>query len=138
MLCCFLRRSAGARFILVVEKDAVFQSLVESRLHQQLPCIIITGGRIPFFVQSVTGLSADASTLKNSGNSSCHAYSSQVGADVVMCLDSDACTCNNHQNGGNSSFHAYSSQVGADSVEWHAPVTQLAPAANMLADAQHR
>jgi hypothetical protein len=41
----FLRRSAGARFILVVEKDAVFQSLVESRLHQQLPCILITGGR---------------------------------------------------------------------------------------------
>lgn len=43
-----LRRSAGARCILVVEKDAVFQSLVESRLHEQLPCIIITGRQAGF------------------------------------------------------------------------------------------
>lgn len=41
---CVPTRPAGARFILVVEKDAVFQSLVESRLHEQLPCVIITGG----------------------------------------------------------------------------------------------
>lgn len=41
---CVRRRPAGARFILLVEKDAVFQSLVESRLHEQLPCVIITGG----------------------------------------------------------------------------------------------
>lgn len=51
-------RSAGARFILVVEKDAVFQSLVESRLHEQLPCILITGGGVHVVccAQAVVGL----------------------------------------------------------------------------------
>lgn len=41
--CCRTCRPAGARFILVVEKDAVFQRLVEDRLFDDLPCIIITG-----------------------------------------------------------------------------------------------
>jgi meiotic recombination protein SPO11 len=40
-------RLPGARFILVVEKDAVFQRLVEDRLFDELPCVIITGRGMP-------------------------------------------------------------------------------------------
>jgi hypothetical protein len=40
-------RPFGARFILVVEKDAIFQRLVEDRLFEALPCILITGRGMP-------------------------------------------------------------------------------------------
>ncbi|KAF6253724.1 Spo11/DNA topoisomerase VI subunit A [Scenedesmus sp. NREL 46B-D3] len=40
-------RPAGARFILVVEKDAVFQRLVEDRLFEAMPCILLTGRGMP-------------------------------------------------------------------------------------------
>eukprot|EP00775_Hariotina_reticulata_P005622 gene5622-5861_t len=40
-------RLSGARFILVVEKDAIFQRLVEDRLFDELPCVIITGRGMP-------------------------------------------------------------------------------------------
>jgi hypothetical protein len=40
-------RPAGARFILVVEKDAIFQRLVEDRLFEALPCVLITGRGMP-------------------------------------------------------------------------------------------
>jgi DNA topoisomerase VI subunit A len=32
----------AARYILVVEKDAVFQRLVEDRLHERLPLVLVT------------------------------------------------------------------------------------------------
>lgn len=42
--CC---RLTGARFVLVVEKDAVFQHLVQDRLWEQLPCVLLTGRGMP-------------------------------------------------------------------------------------------
>ncbi|KAF8066174.1 SPO11-2 [Scenedesmus sp. PABB004] len=41
------RRPVGARFVLVVEKDAVFARLVEDRLHEALPCVLLTGRGMP-------------------------------------------------------------------------------------------
>jgi hypothetical protein len=38
---------SGARFILVVEKDAIFQRLVEDRLFDAVPCVLITGRGMP-------------------------------------------------------------------------------------------
>ncbi|KAI8564552.1 hypothetical protein RHMOL_Rhmol03G0190100 [Rhododendron molle] len=40
-------KDIGAQFILVVEKETVFQRLVEENLHIKVPCIIVTGGGQP-------------------------------------------------------------------------------------------
>nr|APZ84706.1 initiator of meiotic double stranded breaks SPO11-2 [Zea mays subsp. mays]APZ84716.1 initiator of meiotic double stranded breaks SPO11-2 [Zea mays subsp. mays] len=42
-----LNLSSGSRYIIVVEKDAVFQRLAEDRLYNQLPCILITAKGYP-------------------------------------------------------------------------------------------
>jgi DNA topoisomerase VI subunit A len=44
MLCVV---QSSARFILVVEKDAIFQRLSEDRLWSLLPCILITARGMP-------------------------------------------------------------------------------------------
>ena len=35
--------SLGARYILVVEKDAVFKTLCDNLLWNEVPCVIVTG-----------------------------------------------------------------------------------------------
>ncbi|PUZ50185.1 hypothetical protein GQ55_6G039200 [Panicum hallii var. hallii] len=42
-----LNLSTDARYIIVVEKDAIFQRLAEDRLYNQLPCILITAKGYP-------------------------------------------------------------------------------------------
>ncbi|KXG24464.1 meiotic recombination protein SPO11-2 [Sorghum bicolor] len=42
-----LNLSSDARYIIVVEKDAIFQRLAEDRLYNQLPCILITAKGYP-------------------------------------------------------------------------------------------
>ena len=42
-----VRVNVWARFVLVVEKDAVFQRLAEERIDTLLPCIVITGRGFP-------------------------------------------------------------------------------------------
>lgn len=37
----------SARYILVIEKDAIFQRLSEDRLYDKLPCILITAKGMP-------------------------------------------------------------------------------------------
>ncbi|PON98741.1 Spo11/DNA topoisomerase VI subunit A [Trema orientale] len=37
----------GAKFILLVEKDTVFMSLLDHKFYEKVPCIIITGKRMP-------------------------------------------------------------------------------------------
>ncbi|XP_052165768.1 meiotic recombination protein SPO11-2 isoform X3 [Oryza glaberrima] len=39
--------SSDARYIIVVEKDAIFQRLAEDRIYSQLPCILITAKGYP-------------------------------------------------------------------------------------------
>ncbi|WVZ94999.1 hypothetical protein U9M48_040814 [Paspalum notatum var. saurae] len=42
-----LKLYSDARYIIVVEKDAIFQRLAEDRLYNQLPCILITAKGYP-------------------------------------------------------------------------------------------
>jgi DNA topoisomerase VI subunit A len=35
------------RYLLIVEKDAIFQRLAEGGLHNQLPCILVTAKGMP-------------------------------------------------------------------------------------------
>ncbi|RLM61781.1 meiotic recombination protein SPO11-2 [Panicum miliaceum] len=42
-----LNLSSDARYIIVVEKDAIFQRLADDRLYDQLPCILITAKGYP-------------------------------------------------------------------------------------------
>ncbi|KAG2576829.1 meiotic recombination protein SPO11-2 isoform X2 [Panicum virgatum] len=42
-----LNLSSDARYIIVMEKDAIFQRLAEDRLYNQLPCILITAKGYP-------------------------------------------------------------------------------------------
>ncbi|KAM0869376.1 hypothetical protein ACQ4PT_040709 [Festuca glaucescens] len=42
-----LNLHSDARYLIVVEKDAIFQRLAEDRLYNQLPCIIITAKGYP-------------------------------------------------------------------------------------------
>lgn len=40
-------RASGARFILVVEKDAIFARLAEDRIWDSTPCVLVTGCGVP-------------------------------------------------------------------------------------------
>uniref|UniRef100_A0A453RXB0 Topoisomerase 6 subunit A/Spo11 TOPRIM domain-containing protein n=1 Tax=Aegilops tauschii subsp. strangulata TaxID=200361 RepID=A0A453RXB0_AEGTS len=42
-----LNLSSDARYLILVEKDAIFQRLAEDRLYNQLPCILITAKGYP-------------------------------------------------------------------------------------------
>ncbi|VAI75846.1 unnamed protein product [Triticum turgidum subsp. durum] len=42
-----LNLSSDARYLIVVEKDAIFQRLAEDRLYNQIPCILITAKGYP-------------------------------------------------------------------------------------------
>lgn len=42
-----MKFTVSARYVIVVEKDAIFQRLVEDKIFLTLPCIIVTGKGIP-------------------------------------------------------------------------------------------
>eukprot|EP00879_Flechtneria_rotunda_P028392 GHRR01030499.1.p2 GENE.GHRR01030499.1~~GHRR01030499.1.p2 ORF type:complete len:167 (+),score=61.40 GHRR01030499.1:105-605(+) len=83
-------RPQGARCVLVVEKDAIFQRLVEDRLFDDLPCIIITGRGMPdiatrAFVAAVTRSAAAGPSGVAAGSN--HLASNNNGLPVLGFVD---------------------------------------------------